>query len=111
MKNDTGSNEPTISYFYQMKVKNIGKLEIREIQWEYLFFELSTNKAIGRRYFESEVRIAPGKIKTVEYRTGLSPTVTINAATTGDNSKGKYREKIEIRRIEFADGSFWTAKN
>src|SRR5688572_32117871 len=69
----------SITYIYEVKIRNIGAKAIRALTWEYLFFEPATERELGRRRFVSKVRIGPGKTRKLMMRSTSSPTGTIDA--------------------------------
>lgn len=107
-------NRPTgtsVTYVYEMKVKNTGMKEIDVITWDYVFFDQNTEQEIGRRQFISKVSIEPGKAKKVLMRSVSPPTGTINAKQSGKKLRDQYIEQISIQTIQYADGSVWTAES
>jgi hypothetical protein len=106
---DPGAHGLSVSYVYEVKVRNTGEKEIRTLTWEYLFLEPGTERELGRRRFESKVSIGPGKIKNLVMRSTSSPTGTVDATTAGKKPQDLYSEQVVIQRIEYADGSVWQA--
>lgn len=106
---ETGNRHLSISYVYELKVKNTGPKEIRMLIWEYLFFEPGTNDEVGRRRFVSQVSIKPGATKQIILSSPKSPTgtATVNAAKAGKKPSEMYTEQVVIRNIGYADGTNW----
>ncbi|HMO79339.1 MAG TPA: hypothetical protein PKD24_00975 [Pyrinomonadaceae bacterium] len=106
---DTGPSGIAVTYLYEIKVKNTGSQEIRSFTWEYVFYEPGTDDELGRRQFESEVRIGAGRTRTVTVRSSSPPTSVV--AATGNDLKpsDRYKEEVVIKSITFKDGSVWTA--
>jgi hypothetical protein len=96
-------------YIYELKVKNTGRQEIRNLIWEYVFFEPGTTQEVGRLHFASKANMKPGSTKHLVVHSTESPAGTINAAKVGKNPRDQYSEQIVIRGIEYADGSVWSA--
>jgi hypothetical protein len=105
----SGLETITTSYVYRAKFKNTGKKTIRTLTWEYVFFDPETKVEVGRRRFESKVKIAPGKTQMVIKRLGSPPTNIINVTQVGKNVQDQYVEQVIIQSIRYADGSVWTA--
>jgi hypothetical protein len=97
------------SYVYEVKLRNAGEKAISALILEYIFFEPDTETEISRRLFLSKRHIAPGKSKTLVFRTGVPPTGTINARYAGKKSGEQYSEQVVIQSIKYADGSAWQA--
>ncbi len=106
-KPDTGPRGLIVTYIYEVKFRNSGKKSISKLAWEYVFFEPGTEQEVGRRRFESRINIGPGKTRTLAIRSTLSPTGIVDAMKADNKSREQYTEKIEIRSVEFADGSMW----
>ncbi len=100
-------NRNSAKYIYELKIKNDGEKTIRNIIWEYVFFELGTETRVGQRQFVSKVNIAPGKTKNIVVRSGVPPTDTVDAAKSNDKLHKQYSEQIIIQSIEYEDGSLW----
>lgn len=99
---------PVTEYVYQAKFQNTGTREIKKLVWEYVFFDPTTQAEIGRRRYESQVSIRPGKSKTVVIRNRVPPTRTINAAQVGKKKlQEQYTQQVVIQSIEYKDGSQW----
>lgn len=99
----------TKSYVYEVKVKNTAQKTIRSITWEYVFFDNSTKAEVGRRDFISRKKISADETKVLKENSTLYPTVTIDASKGGKKFEDSYSEQIIIRKIEYEDGSVWTA--
>lgn len=103
----TGARRPSVTYVYEVKVRNTGPKGIRVLNWEYVFFEPGTEQEVGRRRFATKVSIGPGKTRTVIARTASSPTGTIDASKAGKKPEDQYSEQVVIRSVEYADRSVW----
>lgn len=99
----------SVTYIYEVKIRNIGKKDIRSLAWDYVFFDPGTQREVGRRKFVSEVSIGPSKTRRVVVRAASSPTGIIDAAQAGKNSRNLYSEQVIIQSVGYADGSGWKA--
>jgi len=99
----------SVTYIYEVKIRNTGEKEIRILTWDYVFFDPGTEREVGRRQFVSEVRIGPGKTRNVVVRSASSPTGAIDAAKAGKKSRDLYSEQVMIQSVSYADGSVWKA--
>ena len=109
LKSETGRAEASAAYVYEVTLKNGGKKDISSVTWEYVFVSPGTGKEVGRRRFETKASIRAGKTKHFLENSAIPPTGTIDVSKTGARSNDKYVEKIVIVRLDYADGSKWTA--
>ena len=106
---ETGARGVSVTYIYEVRVRNTGEKEIRTLVWEYVFFEPGTERELGRRRFISRVSMGPAKTRNLAERSSSPPTGTIDARKAGKKSRDQYSERVVIQRIEYADGSVWQA--
>ena len=106
---ETGARGLSVTYVYELKVRNTGEKRIRTLNWEYVFFEPGTEREVGRRRFVSKVSIMPGSTRNVVSRSASSPTGTIEATKAAKKLRAQYSEQVVIRSVEYADGSVWRA--
>lgn len=106
---ETGDRGLSVTYIYEVKVRNTGEKEIRSLTWDYVFYEHGMEREVGRRRFVSKLSISRGKTRNLVMRSASSPTGTIDATKAGKKSRDHYSEQVVIQRIEYADGSVWQA--
>jgi hypothetical protein len=99
----------SITYIYEVKVRNNAEKAIRTLAWDYVFFEPGTEQEVGRLRVISETSIGAGKTKNLVLRSASPPTGTIDATKVNKKSQEQYIERVVIQRIEYADGSVWEA--
>jgi hypothetical protein len=104
---ERGARGLSVTYVYEVKVRNTGEKKIRTLTWEYIFFEPGTEREVGRRRFVSKVSISPGRTKNVVMRSASSPTGTIDATKADKKSRDQYSEQVVIQSVGYADGSGW----
>jgi hypothetical protein len=92
------------SYTYQIKVQNNGTKTIQTIAWEYVFFNPATKREVGRLKFISKTNLKPGKTDNLVMSSPSPPTVVIQA-----KDEDRYVEEIQIKSIQYTDGSVWKA--
>jgi len=97
---------PTVTYIYQVNLRNTGSKEVSAVTWEYVFSENGSGKEIGRRRFISRERIRPGKAAQFKLRSAAPPAGSITAGAANDRS-AKFKEQIVILSVEYADGTKW----
>jgi hypothetical protein len=104
---ETEKRDPFTTYLYKAKVTNKDTKTILAIEWDYVFYDEATKKEVGRHPLKNTVKIQPGKSAELSRRTGTPPTTVVDVHKTGKKFKEQYAERIEIQRIEYADGSVW----
>ena len=101
---------PWSGYVYEFTVKNIGAKVIRQVVLEYSFTDPSTQKTVGRRRYNSKVKIRPGVTAKLVVRSSQRPIGTVDATAAGLNQLDQSREQVVIQKIKYADGSVWERK-
>jgi hypothetical protein len=104
---ESGAHGLSVTYIYEVKVRNTGQKPISTITWEYLFFEPGTEREVGRRRFVNKVTIGPGRTRNLSIRSAMPPTGSIDATKAGKKPRDHYSEKIVIQSLAYADGSVW----
>jgi hypothetical protein len=102
-------NEDSILYSYQIKVQNNGTKTIEKVVWNYVFFNPTTNEEVGRHTFISKTNLKPGETDNLVEKLLSPPTGSINANDAGKKLSKLYIEQINIKSIQFTDGSIWQA--
>lgn len=92
-------------YVYEAKIKNSGNKTVKAITWEYIFYDTSKQRELGRLRFTSNKIVGPGQEKKLIVQTEIPPTKVIVAATDDSKVKGQYSEAVVIKSIEYTDGS------
>jgi len=95
------------SYNYQIKIRNNGTKTIRMIVWDYVFFDSTTSKEVGKLQFISKTNLKPDRVDILVMNSFAPPAVQISAKDTGKKMSNLYVEQVNIKRIEYTDGSVW----
>lgn len=98
---------PRYAFRYTASFKNIGGKTIKQIDWDYLFFDAATNRMVGRIEFGSDMKIEPGKKKGVSFFLPTPPAKTISVQALNDKERQGLTERIILVRVVYADGSVW----
>jgi len=101
------SEGPSARYVYRVKVRNTGTKTILALVWDYRFFDPLTLEEIGQRSFTHKVKIRPGKGFELIGQSTSPPSRVINSTTAVKDLRAQYSEQVVIRRVEYADGTFW----
>ena len=99
---------PRYAFTYKVSVRNNGPKPIKEIDWDYVFFDAASGRELGRREFTGVEKIEPGKSKELVFLVGTPPTNMISAHALGKNEREGLREQIVVVRVLYADGTAWT---
>jgi hypothetical protein len=95
------------AFVYKLLLQNNDARSIKAIDWDYVFFDVSTERELGRRQFTSEEKIGPGKTKELKFFIPTPPTKTISINALNTQEREGLSEAIVIVRVEYADGSLW----
>jgi hypothetical protein len=102
-------SEIYISYTCQIKVKNNGTKTIQKVVWEYVFLDPTTKQEVGKHEFISLTNLKPGKTDNLAMLKFSPPTGTITAKNAGKKPSDLYVEQVNIKSIQYTDGSVWQA--
>jgi hypothetical protein len=95
------------AFVYKMRLQNNDARSIKAIDWDYVFFDVSSERELGRRQFTSEEKIGPGKSKELKFFIPTPPTKTISINSLNKHEREGLSEAIVIVRVEYMDGSMW----
>jgi hypothetical protein len=97
------------AYEYKFRIRNKGVRQIVYIKWLYEFKDAATGQEILRYFFESKVKVGPGKGTEIVAYTNSGPPMVVNAKALGKNKKA-WEEETTIEMVEYSDGSRWVKK-
>lgn len=95
------------AFVYKLQLQNNDARSIKAIDWDYVFFDDSTERELGRRQFTSEEKIGSGKTKELKFFIPTPPTKTISINSLNKHEREGLSEAIVIVRVEYVDGSLW----
>jgi hypothetical protein len=98
---------PRYAFTYKVSVRNTSAKAIKEIDWDYVFFDAATGEELDRREFTGVEKIAPGKNKELVFLVGTPPTNRISVHSLGNNERDWLREEVVVVRVLYADGTVW----
>jgi hypothetical protein len=87
-------------YVARLTVRNTSAKAIRSVEWNQLFVDPDAGKELKRYRLQSKQPVAPGETLTLAKTVFIKPGESTRHFTTG-------RQKIQIMRVEFADGTIW----
>ena len=101
------TSRPMVAYFFEATISNTGTKKIRRLIWEYVFLSRRTGREVGYRPFVSQESISPGKSKQL-VGIVVAPLANIaDGAKAGQETRGRYIERVFIRQIEYDDNTVW----
>lgn len=98
---------PRYAFTYKISVRNTGAKAVKEIDWDYVFFDAATGEELDRREFTGVEKIAPGKTKELAFLVGTPPANRISAHSLGKNERDGLRERVVLVRVLYEDGTVW----
>ena len=99
---------PKYYFIYKTKLKNNSTSAITQIDWDYVFLERGTENELGRQQFTSDEQIGPGKTKELTVTLTSPPTKTVSVTSLNLEEHDRFSERIELIRVQYADGRVWT---
>ena len=94
-------------FVYQVRIRNSGQKAIKGIVWDYVFTEPNSENELARHTFSNDIKLLPGKTKSVTATSVKPPTRVISVRMLFSGDDGSYGEHVEVKRILYADGSVW----
>ena len=98
---------PRYAFSYSLSVKNTGQKTIKEIDWDYVFFDAVTGAELGRREFTAVEKISAGKTKQLNFLIRSPPTQSISVQALNKNERDGLTEQVVIMRVLYEDGFVW----
>lgn len=98
---------PRYAFRYTTTFKNTGTKTIKQIDWDYIFFDAMTNELVGRIELGCDEKIEPGKKKEVTFFIPTPPARTISVQALNSKERQSMTEQIVLVRVLYADGTSW----
>lgn len=95
---------------HRVKLRNTGSKVVEIVFWEYQFIESLNPENVIRRQFICGVEMKPNKEKEILAFSSTNPSAVISVESLANKSGNPYKEKVEINRVEYTDGSIWQRK-
>jgi hypothetical protein len=92
---------------YRVSIKNESKKTIKTVDWDYVFQDATSGDVMGVHEFTSEQRIGPGKTRDLKIQIRKPPAQIVSVTSLEKDERNRFKEQVIVRRIEFADGSYW----
>jgi hypothetical protein len=97
-------------YRYTKAIRNLAGQPIHSVVWEYVIVDLQSHAELARLRFKTAQKIPPGKTKKLTASTWTPPTHTMRVQGLRHSSGPQAGESVEIRQIQYSDGSLWTRR-
>lgn len=94
-------------FSYKASLRNSGDKTVREIDWDYVFYDAATGEEVGRHKFTSEGRLAPGKKKEFGFLISAPPAKTISVHSLDQKESRAVSGRVVIVRVLYEDGPAW----
>jgi hypothetical protein len=88
---DAEANNSEYEFFASLTVKNTGQKPIKGFHWDYVLTNGGTGKEVARHHFHAKKALKP------------ADSITVVEVVKPSGA----RRRIEITRVEYADGSSW----
>jgi hypothetical protein len=98
---------PRYVFLYRTSIRNSSTKPIKEIDWDYVFYDAASREELGRHQFTSVQTIGPGKSKELSFMIPSPPTRRISVNALDKKERIGIEEQVVIVRITYADGSVW----
>lgn len=98
---------PRYGFLYRASIKNTGAKTIKLIDWDYVFFNTTTQSETGRLEFTTEEKIGPGKNKELNAMSRKPPAPTVSIYALDRNERQGLDGQVVLVRIEYTDGTVW----
>ncbi len=92
---------------YKVSVRNEGAKAVREIDWDYVFFDAATGEEVGRHQFTSAERVGPGKRRDFSFFIPTPPALRVSAYDLGKKERDGLEERVVVVRVLYEDGTEW----
>lgn len=98
---------PRYGFLYKVSVKNTGERTIKVVDWDYFFFNGTTQSETGRLQFTSEEKIGSGKNRDLNAMSRKPPAPTVSVYALDKNERQGLDGQVVLVRIEYTDGTVW----
>ena len=97
-------------YVYSLKIKNDSDKVIEAVAWDYVFFDKSTSKELGRHQFLSYQKVSAGDSVTFKSQLRSPPTRVVQAPNS-QTKQPRFAERAIVQCVLYADDSNWRNKD
>ena len=96
-------------FLYQAAFTNNGEKKIKGILCDYVFFDPISKQELGRHRMMNYASIGRGKSKVLYGKDYAPPSHIVSVEALETNRRSPYTEQIEIKCVQYADGSMWSS--
>jgi hypothetical protein len=101
----TPKADDVTGYAYAVEMRNDTGSTVAVIFWEYQFTEIANPANFVRRQFLCGVKLKNGEKRELRAFSRFGPSDVIGVESLSKVGKQLFSEKVQVNRIEFADGS------
>ncbi|HEX6185436.1 MAG TPA: hypothetical protein VFZ44_16235 [Pyrinomonadaceae bacterium] len=94
-------------FSYKASLRNNGAKAVKEVDWDYVFFDAATSQEVGRHQFTSEGKLDPGKKRDFGFLISAPPSQTISVHSLNQKENRGVTGRVVLVRVLYADGSVW----
>jgi hypothetical protein len=98
---------PRYGFLYKVSLRNTGEKTIKEVDWDYVFIDSTTQIVTRRLEFTSEEKMGPGKSKEIRAMSRRPPAATVSIYQLDKNERQGLDGQVVIVRVEYTDGTVW----
>lgn len=98
---------PRYAFLYKLSVHNTGQKAVKELDWDYVFYDAATGQELGRRQFTGVEKIGPGKHKQLSFFAASPPVQRISVHALDRKEREGLRGEAVIVRVLYDDGTVW----
>jgi hypothetical protein len=100
-----------IGYLYSTEMRNDTGQTVHVIFWEYQFTEIARPTNVVRRQFLCGAKLKNGEKKEMTAFSLLGPSDVIDVESLAKSTGKLFEEKVQVNRIELADGTILQRDN
>jgi hypothetical protein len=94
-------------FSYKASLRNNGAKAVKEVDWDYVFFDAATSQEVGRHKFTSEGKLDPGKKRDFGFLISAPPSQTVSVYSLNEKESRGVTGRVVLVRVLYADGSVW----
>lgn len=95
------------AFLYKASFANNGAKAVREVDWDYAFFDKTTGEEVGRHRFTSAGKIDPHKRREFSFFIPSPPARRVSVYDLGRRERDGLGERVVVVRVLYEDGTEW----
>ncbi len=94
-------------FSYKASLRNNGARAVKEVDWDYVFFDAATGQEVGLHRFTSAGRLDPGKKRDFGFLITAPPSKTISVHSLNEKGERGVTGRVVVVRVLYEDGTEW----